>query len=222
MEAMTDPASKAPMTSAEADVVRQRLRHDGDGLDRGFARPSDVEPLASRLERASRVGDCHTMTGDMLERWLDERGATGGYFEGVWTKGVRIDFLVFSWKGVFCVWSFDHRWTDRQAALVEPARAQIQAEMPGYPGKVETFFHSPREPTGWTRHVMLAPETGEPVEVVTVGGDIAEVLRAWQPVGGVGLDPEWIEWLWQAATPRWWRSAEGRRTEAEFPPEDLS
>lgn len=219
MQAMTTPPHQAPLTDDQAEAWRQSLRSDGDGLDHGFVKPSAVEPLASRLERASRVADCHTMTRDMLTRWVDG-GASASVFGGVWVQGVRIDFLVLTWKGVFCVWSFDHRWTDRQAAFVQPARAQIQAELLDFPGKVETFFHSPREPTGWTRHIRVHPETDEPFEVVTAGGDIAHVLATWQPVAGVGLDPEWIVWLDHAATPRWWRSAEGRRPEPDMPPEE--
>ncbi len=207
------------MTSDQAEAWRQRLRYHGDGLDHGYSRPDDVEPLASRLERASRVNDCHTLTAQMLNEW-GFQDVMLGFYPRVWTKGVFIDFLVLTWKGVFCVWSIDHRWTVRQVALVEQARAQIQAELPGFAGKVETIFHSPREPTAWTRHVMIDPATNEPVEIVIAHGDLAHVLRHWQPVSGVGLDPEWLVWLGQAAKPRWWRSDEGRAPAVEMPPEN--
>jgi len=216
MEAMTHQPPQA-MTSDEAEAWRRRLRRPGDGLDHGYARPDDVEPLASRLERASRVSDCRDMTRAMLWDWFDG-GATMAFYGGVWAKGLPIDFLVLTWKGVFCVWSVDQRWTLGQAALVEPARAQIQAELPGFAGKVEKVFHSPREPTGWHRHAVIHPYTEEPVELVTIGGRIDEVLAQWQPAGGVGLDPEWVMWLSHAAQPRWWRSNEGRLTE-QLPPD---
>ncbi len=216
---MSDQTPPAAMTSAQAEAWRQRLRYRDDGLDQGYARPADVEPLASRIERAVRVSDCRLMTEQMLAEWADE-GAPVAYYDGVWTKEVRIDFLVLTWKGAFCVWSIDHRWTVFQAALVERARAQIQAELAGWPGQVEAVFHSPREPTGWNRHLMLHPDTDEPVEVVTMGGSIAQLLHDWQPAGGVGLDPEWIVWLDEASAPRWWRSNEGRLRTGAIPPEE--
>ncbi|MCP9491810.1 MAG: hypothetical protein MSC31_18335 [Solirubrobacteraceae bacterium MAG38_C4-C5] len=207
------------MTSDQAEAWRRSLRHGDDGLDQGYSRPDDVEPLASRLERADRVIQCREMTLRMLDDWAPQ-DATLAYYPGVWTKGVCIDFLVLTWKGVFCVWSVDHRWTVRQAALVEPARAQIQAELPGFEGKVEAIFHSPREPTQWTRHVLIDPATDEPVEIVVVGGDLARVLGTWHPAGGVGLDPEWLVWLGNAAAPRWWRSDGGRAPTVQADPHD--
>ena len=217
VEAMSYQPPQA-MTSDQAEALRQRLRYRGDGLEHGYSRPDDVEPLASRLERATRVSDCHTMTNQMLNEWADD--VMLGFYDRVWTKGVCIDFLVLTWKGVFCVWSIDHRWTLGQVALVEPARAQIQAELPGFAGKVEAIFHSPRERTGWRRHVMIDPATNEPVEIVIVHGDLAYVLHHWQPVSGVGLDPEWLVWLGDAAAPRWWRSDEGRAPAVELDPHD--
>ncbi len=207
------------MTSDQAEAWRRSLRYHGDGLDNGYSRPDDVEPLASRLERAGRVSDCHTLTTEMLNEWADQGGLVA-FYDRVWTKGVLIDYLVLTWKGVFCVWSIDHRWTVRQVALVERARAQIQAELPGFAGKVEAIFHSPRQRTGWRRHMMFDPATNEPVEIVIVHGDLADVLYDWQPVSGVGLDPEWVPWLAHASKPRWWRSNEGRAPAVEPDPHD--
>ena len=207
------------MSGDQAEAWRRGLRYEGDGLDGGFARPDDVEPLASRLERAHRVIECRAMTRTMLNEWADQ-GAPVTFHSGVGTRGLQIDFLGITWKGVFCVWSIDHRWTVDQAALVQPARAQIQAELPGFSGKVEAIFHSPREATESSRQLMVHPDTDEPMEIVTVGGQLAQVLHHWQPVGGVGLDPEWMMWLSQAAMPRWWRSDEGRPTPGAPDPHD--
>jgi hypothetical protein len=218
MGPLSEEHHSQPMTERDADALRSRLRWPGDGL-RYFGRPDDVEPLASRIERAQRVSDCRDMTAKMLADWHDE-GAPIAFYDGVWTKGVCIDFLVFTWKGVFCVWSVDHRWTVNQAAIVQPARAQIQAELPSWRGKVEGVFHSPRQETGWQRHIMVHPVTNEPVEIVVMRGRIDEILLQWEPFDGVGLDPEWIIWLCHAATPRWWRSAEGRITTPPLMPRE--
>jgi hypothetical protein len=208
-----------PMTELDWVHRRERLRE----LDRTvgvFGRPDDVEPLASRTERAQRVSDCRDMSARMLADWHDD-GAPIAFYDGVWTKGICIDFLVFTWKGVFCVWSVDHRWTVNQAAIVQPARTQIQAELPGWRGRVEAVFHSPRQQTSWNRQVMVHPVTNEPVEIVIIHGRIDEVLFHWEPFEGQGLDPEWITWLCRAATPRWWRSDEGRiATPPGMPPEE--
>jgi hypothetical protein len=200
--------SQWPPTDPDADALRSRLRWPGDGLSR-FSRPDELERLASRVERADRVSECRRMTAQMLLDWRGQ-GAPVAFYDGVWTKGICIDFLVFTWKGVFCVWSVDHRWTVNQAAMVQPARVQIQAEMPGWEGKVEAVFHSPRQDTGWDRHVMVHPVTDDPVEIVVIRGQIDEILFHWEPFDGIGLDPEWMHWMATAAEPRWWRSAEGR------------
>jgi hypothetical protein len=207
-----------PPTEREADALRSRLRWPGDGLSR-FSLPDDVEPLASRLERAFRVSDCREMTAQMLSQWLNE-GAPIAFYDGVWTKGICIDYLVLTWKGVFCVWSVDHRWTVNQAAMVQPARIQIQAEMPGWEGKVEAVFHSPRENTGWDRHVMVDPVSNEPVEIVVMRGRIDEILLHWEPFDGIGLDPVWLDWMTRATEPRWWRSAEGAIPRPVMPREE--
>lgn len=208
-----------PPTADELDAWRASLRWPGDGLDQGFARPAGVEPLASRLERSRRVSDSRAMTWTMLTHWRDE-GAAIVIYDRVWVNGVCVDFLVLTWKGVFLIWAVDYRWTPYQAALVQPARARIQEELAGWPGEVEAVFHSPREETGGDRRVLIDPDSGEPFEIVICGGRIDEVLLHWQPVGGVGLDPEWINWLIGASEPRWWRADEGRRQDAEVPPEE--
>lgn len=210
---------KPPPTADQLDAYRASLRWPGDGLDQGFARAADLEPLASRMERAVRVSDCRKMTDEMLTSWQNE-GAAITLCAGVWVSGVCVDFLVLTWKGVFCVWAVDCRWTPYQAALVQPARARIQAELAGWPGKVEAVFHSPRETTGWERKVLVDPEAGEPFEIVVMTGRIDQTLFHWQPVGGVGLDPEWINWLIGASEPRWWRADEGRQEHAQIPPEE--
>jgi hypothetical protein len=204
---VTEQHQNPPMTVDDWNARRGQLRE----LDRTigvFDRPHDLEQLASRMERAYRVSECRQMTYKMLSDWQDE-GAAITFLDGVWTNGICIDFLVFTWKGVFCVWSVDHRWTVNQAAIVQPARAQIQAEMPGWRGRVEAVFHSPREMTHWQRQVMVHPVRNEPVEIVIMYGRIDEILLHWEPFQGQGLDPEWINWLVGAAQPRWWRSAEG-------------
>jgi hypothetical protein len=208
-----------PPTAEHLDAWRAGLRWPGDGLDGGFARPDALEPLASRIERAHRVYECRAMTDNMLTSWRNE-GAALLICDGVWVAGVCVDFLVFTWKGVFCVWTVDYRWTVHQAALVQPARARIQEELAGWPGKVEAVFHSPREPTGSSRHVLIHPDTDEPVEIVIMTGRIDEVLFHWHPVGGAGLDPEWINWLIGAAEPRWWHADAGRLQAPQMPPEE--
>jgi hypothetical protein len=211
--------SRWPATDQDADLLRSRLRWPGDGLSR-FSRPDDLERLADRVERGIRISECRRMTAQMLSDWFNA-GAPIMFFDGVWTKGICIDFLVFTWKGAFCVWSVDHRWTVNQAAIVQPARVQIQAEMPGWGGKVEAVFHSPRQETGWDRHVMVHPLTDEPVEIVVMRGRIDEILFHWEPFDGIGLDPEWLDWMARAVEPRWWRSAEGRITTPPLmPPEE--
>jgi hypothetical protein len=208
-----------PVTAGEAAAERADLRWPDDGLDGGFARPIDLEPLAGRLERAGRRAACREMTGEMLARWHDE-GAPCAIWDGVWVTGVFVDFIAATWKGVFLIWSIDERWTTRQAAMIMPARATIQAEMSGWPGQVEAIFHSPRESTGCHRHVLVDEQSGEPVDIVLMGGCIDELLTHWKPAGGVGLDPEWLRWLSAASGPRWWRSAEGERSLPDAPPHD--
>jgi hypothetical protein len=216
---MGQPHADRPVTAHEAAAERGTLRWPDDGLDRGFARPGDVEPLAGRLERAARRTACREMTGEMLARWHDH-GAPCAVWDGVWVSGVFVDFIVATWKGLFLIWTVDERWTTRQAAIVMSARARIQSEMAGWPGQVEAVFHSPRESTGWHRHVLLDDESGEPVDIVLMGGRIDELLTEWKPAGGVGLDPEWLRWLSAAAEPRWWRSADGERSIPGPPPHE--
>lgn len=197
-----------PYTAEDAEARRANLRWPGDGLTGDFARPA-LEPLATRLERSVRTQHVREMTYAMFADF-----AAGGWpilvTCGVWVNGVHVDFVVVTWKGVFLVWAVDHRWTYKQAAMVMPARVQVQMELGnGWPGQVEVIFHSPREQTGWERRMAVHPETGQAVDIVIAGGRIDEVLVQWEPAGGVGIDPEWLSWLSGASRPRWWRSAEG-------------
>ncbi len=202
-------------THAEREERLRELRHPGL---HDFSWP-EVEPLASRLERAARVNECKHQSWDMLEA-LNARGGWA-VCPDVWVKGVCVPFLVYGWKGVFLVWSIDYRWTLRQATMVMPARDQIQRELGSrWPGQVEAMFHSPREPTGFERQLLVDEEAGRPVDIVIVGGRIDEVLDAWEPTGKVGLDPEWARTLDEARKPRWWRSAEGWRDPPEPPPHE--
>lgn len=207
-----------PVTADQSGEEKASLRWPGDGLEGGFTRPP-VEPLASRLERGYRVNRCRELTFEMLVRL---NGAWPSMVVGdAWVRGVQIDFLTFTWKGVFLIWSIDYRWTIRQAAMVMPARDQIQREMGAeWPGQVEAVFHSPREPTGWFRHVAVDDDSEEPVNLIVMGGDLDELLIHWQPIGGVGLDPDWIRWLRGASEPRWWLSDAGRRALPEPPPHE--
>ena len=205
-------------THAEREQRLRDLRCPGDGLDEGYCSPG-VEPLASRLERARRVETCRRQTEEMLVT-LTERGGWGAV-PNVWVKGICVSFLAFGWRGVFLVWSIDERWTPRQAVMVMPAREQIQRELgDAFPGQVEVVFHSPREGTGSHRWVLVDDESGQPYDVIAMGGRIDEVLAEWMPAGGVGIDPEWVRWLDHASLPRWWQSSEGRRKAPEPPPHD--
>jgi hypothetical protein len=202
-------------THAEREQRLRQFRHPGL---RDFSWP-EVEPLASRLERAARVFECRGQTWEMLES-LNSRGGWA-VSPDVWVKGVCVPFFVYGWKGVFLVWSIDYRWTARQAGIAMPARDQIQQELgTSWPGQVEAVFHSPREETGYERQVLVDEESKRPVDIVIVGGRIDEVLGDWEPVGGVGIDPEWGAALDEASRPRWWRSAEGRRTPPAPPPHE--
>jgi hypothetical protein len=196
-----------PVSAREQALSQASVRFPGDGLRAGFTRPR-LEPLASRLERAGRVGSCKQQT---LELLADLNASWPcAVFPGVWVSGICVDFLTVTWKGVFLIWSIDYRWTVGQAAMVMPARAEVQRELgEDWPGQVEAVFHSPREGTGWTRHLLVDDESSEPVDIVIMGGRIDELLVDWKPVGEIGLDPEWIRWLCGAARPRWWRSAAG-------------
>ena len=203
---------------SDRDLRGAALRHVGDGLSSGFTTPA-VEPLASRLERASRVNSCKEATFEMLAD-LHAHGVCTIYPD-VRVKGVSIDFLTLTWKGVFLIWSVDHRWTTRQAAMVMPVRAEIQRELgEDWPGHVEAIFHSPREHTEWDRRVMVDDESGRPVDIVIMGGRIDRLLRDWHPVGEVGIEPEWLRWISREAEPRWWRSEEGRRDLPPPPPHE--
>jgi hypothetical protein len=66
--------------------------------------------------------------------------------------------------------------------------------------------------------VLFDEESERPVDIVIVGGRIDEVLGDWEPVGQVGIDPEWGRVLDAASKPRWSRSAEGWR-KAPAPPQ---
>ncbi|MGI8944765.1 MAG: hypothetical protein ACR2GL_00815 [Thermoleophilaceae bacterium] len=202
-------------TRAEREERLGPLRHPGL---REFSWP-EIEPLASRLERAARVHDCKQQTWEMLSA-LNVRGECS-VCPDVWVKGTCIPFLAYGWKGVFLIWSIDCRWTARQAAMVMPAREQIQRELgPTWPGQVEAIFHSPRETTGHGRQLLVDAESERPVDIVIVGGRLDQVLACWEPAGQVGIDPDWGRALDRACRPRWWRSAEGWREPPEPPPHD--
>ena len=203
---------------AEAELRAAALRHVGDGLRSGFATP-EVEPLASRLERASRVNRCKQKTFEMLADLHADGACT--IYPDVRVEGISVDFLTLTWKGVFLIWSVDQRWTTRQAAMVMPVRDQIQRELgEAWPGQVEAVFHSPREGTGWDRRVMVDGKSDQPVDIVIMGGRIDRLLREWQPISQVGVDPDWLGWISQAAQPRWWRSDEGRHDIPAPPPHE--
>jgi hypothetical protein len=202
-------------THAERERRLQDLRYPGDGLEAGYCSP-EIEPLATRLERARRVEACRRQAEEMLVS-LTERGGWGAV-PNVWVKGICVPFVAFGWRGVFLVWPIDERWTPRQAVMVMPARHQVQRELgDACPGQVEAVFHSPREETGWHRWVLMDEESGQPYDIISMGGRIDEVLADWMPADGVGIDPEWVRWLDHASLPRWWRSAEGMRNVPEPP-----
>jgi hypothetical protein len=202
-------------THAEREERLRHLRHPGL---RDFSWP-EIEPLASRLERAARVSECRQQTWEMLQT-LNSRGECS-VCPDVWVKGICVPFLLYGWRGVFLVWPIDYRWTVRQAAMVMPARDEVQRELgPNWPGQVEVIFHSPREATSHERQLLVDEESDRPIDVVIVRGRIDEVLEAWEPVGEVGIDPEWGRALDEASRPRWWRSAAGWRQASESPPHE--
>ena len=200
-------------TDVEREARLREIRYPGCHV---FASPN-VEPLASRLERAQRVEACRAMTASMLDE-LHRSGRTFAIAENVWVKGLCVPFFVVGWKGVFLIWAVDQRWTPRQAAMVMSARENIQHELGDeFRGQVEAIFHSPREATGWHRWIMVDEESGQPSDIVAMGGRIDRLLLDWLPAGGVGLDPEWVRWVCQASRPRWWQSDEGMRSAPEPP-----
>lgn len=194
-------------TADERDARLRSYRYPGGPST--YASPQ-VEPFASRLERAQREDWCTYQTRSMLDD-LGEVQPGWRFVDSVWVKGICVPFLAFAADaGIFLVWSFDGRWSPQQAALVAPARRQIQLELgPEFPGQVEVIFHIPPIQTGWHRHVLVDEEAREPIDIIAIGGRIDRVLATWSPAGEVGLDPLWIEWICRAAQPRWWRSAEG-------------
>lgn len=172
-----------------------------------------IEPLASRLERASRVAECRAQTDAQLSELLRLHSDWTG-FSDVWVKGILVPFIAVGPNGVFCIWPVDMRWTARQAAMVSPVPWQLQVELGDWPGKVEAVFHSPRErfrDPGWVRHVFADEESAELVDVVIMGDRLDEQLPRWEPIGGVFLDAAWVGSLEEASRPRWWRSDEGAR-----------
>jgi hypothetical protein len=207
----------SPPTAEDYAAERSSLRHPNDGLQEGFSRPA-LEPLASRLERAVRVNRCGEQTFQMLAELNANWPCTVS--PDVWVRGILVPYLVVSWKGVFLIWPVDQRWTVYQAAMVMPARVQIQAELSaeGWSGQVEAVFHSPREETGWQRNVLADEQTGEPIDIVLMYGRIDELLAYWKPPCEFGIDPEWIGWLSDASKPRWWKSDEGRSRSLPPPP----
>jgi hypothetical protein len=170
-----------------------------------------LEPFASRLERAERGRLCADLTHEMLAA-LVERDPRWQVWQEVWAAGMLIPFLAVGPPGVFLIWSFDVRWTPRQAAMVMPARRRIQEELgAAWPGQVEVVFHAPRVGAYCDRAVLVEAGRGEPLDLVLVGGRVDDVLEGWKPVGGICLDDPWLEWLAQAGAPRWWRSEDEAR-----------
>jgi hypothetical protein len=171
-----------------------------------------LEPLASRLERAERGRLCADMTHGMLAE-LVERDPCWRVWQEVWAAGMLIPFVAVGPPGVFLIWSFDVRWTPRQAAMVMPARRRIQEELgAAWAGQVEVVFHAPRVDDYCDRAVLVDDDRDEPLDLVLVGGRLDQVLECWEPVGGVYLDETWLSWLGQAGTSRWWRSEDEART----------
>jgi hypothetical protein len=163
-----------------------------------------VEPLASRLEHAARVEACRHDTELQLDE-LVARDPRWRVFLGAWVRGVHVHFIVVGPPGVFLVWAFDRQSSTEQAALVMPARRQIQAELgKDWPGKVEVIFHHPGGTPKWDRFVVYHDAADELIDVVHSGADLGGLLETWHPEDGVWLDERWLEWLAKASEPRWW------------------
>jgi hypothetical protein len=60
---------------------------------------------------------------------------------------------------------------------------------------VEAVFHSPRQGTGSHCWVPVDEESGQPFDIIALGGRIDDVLAEWKPAGGVAIEAEWVRWL---------------------------
>jgi hypothetical protein len=193
--------------SESSRAMSDQPRHEDAATRLARTRPT-IEPLASRLERSARVHHNAKLTEGMLDE-LVARSDEWTVWPDVWVKGMLVPFLAVGPPGVFLIWAVDVRWTYGQAAMVMPARRQVQLELgEQWPGQAEAIFHAPLIDGVRERVVAVDEATGEPFDLVLVAGRIDEVLQQWEPAGGVWLDGDWLAWLRQAGAPRWWRSEE--------------
>lgn len=216
--------TEKPYSEADATAERRALR--ADSCVESWAQPK-LEPLATRLADTNELEACRAMTLEML---ADLHAANypvivtpnvqmGESFEGTeapWVvarlEAIMVDFLVVSWNGVFLIWSWPDQSVSAAVSAAVRARAQIQEEIgEEWPGTVEAVFHFPREETRWGRQLGVDEETGEPWEIVAVGGRIDKILIQWEPHDRVGIDPLWLRWLSQASEPRWWEVGTTRK-----------
>ena len=157
-----------------------------------------VEPFASIMEYADRLGSRHRWMLQQLDR-LRERPGHWIVVGPARVEDRHVGAIVVGPPGFFLIWPMTTRVEPGLWATLRDCRDHVQRAL-GEPSQatVEVVVFSPGNERG---HIQRWMNTE--FDVLTAhGNDLDRLLAEWEPISGVWLSDEWLLNLADASRPR--------------------
>ncbi len=156
-----------------------------------------VEPFASIVEYADRLGSRHRWMLQQLER-LRERSECWIVAGPARVEDWNVGAIVVGPPGFFLIWPMTTRVEPGLWATLRDCREHVQRSLGESPATVEVVVFSPTDERGHMQRWMNTE-----FDVLTAGGDdLDRLLAEWEPISGVYLSDEWLLQLADASRPR--------------------
>lgn len=159
-----------------------------------------IEPFASVMEYAARLGPRHLWTLEQLSR-LRERQECWLVAGPARIECWHVGAIVVGPPGIFLIWPKTTRTEPGLWASLRECRGYVQACL-GEQSRtaVEIVVFSPSHERG---HMQRWLDTED--DVLTADGrDLDRLIAQWEPVSGVYLSEAWLSSLEKASSPREW------------------
>jgi hypothetical protein len=172
-----------------------------------------VEPFASILEYADRLGSRHRWMLEPLDR-LRERPELWIVAGPARVEEWHVGAIVVGPPGFFLLWPKTTRVEPGLWSTLRDCREHVQRCLGEQsPATVEAIVFSPSDERGHMQRWMNTE-----FNLLTAhGNDLDRLLAEWEPVSGVSLSDEWLANLAVASRPREDLYGPDRRAHQRFP-----